>query len=138
MLWSITRIAWCIPWYSPTQQFFDMFGWPRAFILFFWRRWGCARILLPFRRLWLCYRNYIIRSVLVQRQSFVICICFLICKLLILFIFWCRLKYSPGWYVHMYNLATPSLFVHQSHAVGRIKHDSLARVTLPDAFTWLM
>jgi hypothetical protein len=59
----------------------------------------------------ICYRNYIIRSVLVQRQSFVLCLCFLICKLLIHFIFWCRLKYSPGWYVHMYNLATPSLFV---------------------------
>ena len=25
-----------------------------------------------------------------------LCLCFLICKLLILFIFWCRLKYSPG------------------------------------------
>ena len=44
----------------------------------------------------ICYRNYIIRSVLVQSQSFVLCLCFLICKLLILFIFWCRLKYSPG------------------------------------------
>jgi hypothetical protein len=96
------------------HNIFDMFGWPRPFILFFWRRWGCAGILLPFRRLWLCYRNYIIGNVLVQRQSFVLCLCFLICKLLILFILWCRLKYSLGRYVHMYNLATPSLFVHQS------------------------
>jgi hypothetical protein len=32
--------------------------------------------VFDFRR----YRNYIIRSVLVQRQSFVLCPCFLICK----------------------------------------------------------
>jgi hypothetical protein len=34
-----------------------------------------------------------------------------------------------------YNLATPFLFACLAVAVGRIKHDSLARVTLPDAFT---
>jgi hypothetical protein len=59
---------------------------------------------------------------------------FLICKLLILFYFLVSFKILAR-LIRSYVLSSDAILVCPPVTVGRIKHDSLARVTLPDAFT---